>query len=198
MLAHRFHHVYRYRAVSFGERQCPRHFAIERNQIDVIDGGLVARALGLIEEIRMMMAQVDARHRSHRAGARHRTREPVCGHANSHASLDDGQQLAPLQTPAGQRGHAHGFAPDAESASLYAAAPSGLDQDQVSGNAGASGQIQPSNLLSFSISRMLTLRPATSMSRASVSSCRTREKCSGVMLSREAMTDFLAGSVTSV
>jgi len=77
------------------------------------DGTPLADAVGLWKEL------ADARRggsgfsfndiAADRAGTRHRTREPVCRHANPHAALDDGQQLASLEAPAGQRRRSHVF-----------------------------------------------------------------------------------------
>jgi hypothetical protein len=102
VLAHRLHHVHRDRAASLGQHQRLSYFAVQRDQVDAIDGRLVAGDHRLRQQIGMVVAQVDARHGADRAHARHAPGEPVRGDAHAHSALDNGQQFASLEAPSGQ------------------------------------------------------------------------------------------------
>jgi len=93
MLVDRLHHVDRDRAPAFRVLLGQADFAVERDQVDPVEGFAVADALALGQQVRMVVPEVHRRDRTERTGARHRGGEPVRGNADPHASLDDRQQL---------------------------------------------------------------------------------------------------------
>jgi hypothetical protein len=93
------HHVYRNRTVVLRKGERTPDFAVQRDEIRLIEPGFVAAAIGCGQQVRVMMAQIDAGDGAHRAELRHRTRQPVRRDADAHAALHDRQQCAAFQVP---------------------------------------------------------------------------------------------------
>jgi hypothetical protein len=92
VLRDRAHHVHRDQAAALRERERRAHLPVERLEVGGVDRALVARAAGALHEVGMQAAQVDARDGADGPEARHAAGEPVRGHADAHAALDDRQQ----------------------------------------------------------------------------------------------------------
>ena len=91
MRIHRLHYVNRNRATPSRQRECAADLAIQCDEIGLIERGLVAAAVRRSEQIGVMMAQIDAGYRAHRAKFRDRAGQPVRRDADTHAALDDRQ-----------------------------------------------------------------------------------------------------------
>ena len=109
------HHIDGQHAVACRNDLCGDNFAVQCDEIGVIDGGGVAAVARCVHQIGMAATQVDACYGSKRAQARHIAGQPVRGNAHAHAPLDDGQQRFALDAKRRQRcggkgyGHRHGL-----------------------------------------------------------------------------------------
>ena len=105
MRVYRFHDVHRHQAVPRRDVECGLDFAIQCNEIEAVEFVLVAAVLCLLRQIGVVMAQINARDRTHRARVRHRTRQPMRRHAYPHAALHDGQQRTAMKGKRSGCGH---------------------------------------------------------------------------------------------
>ena len=92
--AHGLHDIHRDQAAPLRGVQRGAHFAVQRDQVGAVDGVAVIAFVGLIEQIRVVMAQIDAGDGAYRVLAGNGAGQTVSGHADAHAALDDGQQFA--------------------------------------------------------------------------------------------------------
>ena len=91
MRVYRLHHVDCDGAPTLRQQECLLDLAIEGNQVYLIECGFVTLTLGLRQQIRVMMTQIDAGDGAHCTMARHRAGEPVRRDADTHAALNDRQ-----------------------------------------------------------------------------------------------------------
>ncbi|MNV60699.1 hypothetical protein D3C71_1531730 [compost metagenome] len=94
MAAHGFHDVHRHQAPALRRVQRGAHFAVQRKQVDAVDQVAVIALVGSFKQVGMVVAQINAGDGAHRVLAGHGARQPMRRHADAHAALHDGQQLA--------------------------------------------------------------------------------------------------------
>jgi hypothetical protein len=69
-------------------------FAVQGFQVDAVDQIAVIAFVGLLKQIGVVMAQIDAGDGAHRVLAGDRAGQTMSGNANAHAALNNGQQVA--------------------------------------------------------------------------------------------------------
>ena len=92
VLGDRPHDVHGDQPIAASDLARRAHLAINGQQIDPVDEGLVATLCRLRHQVRMMPPQIHTRQGTNRARTRNMPGESVCGNAHAHAALYDRQQ----------------------------------------------------------------------------------------------------------
>jgi hypothetical protein len=88
------HHVHGNQSAALRDFLRRADLAVERHQVRALDRRAVAQLVGVLHEVGMVAAQVDAGDRADAGCVRDGAGEPVGGNADAHAALDERQHGA--------------------------------------------------------------------------------------------------------